>query len=324
MLRRIDWRFNKNSVTLYQIGNHSGRYMHFDQSMRYRSTLAQEVKCSGVGVHSGKEASLIFKPAPFGQGFKCVFPQEMDLHWRYVHDTYRATTLKSPQGPKVSMVEHMLAACWGLGLTDLTIEIDGAECPIFDGSSFIYMQTLLEGGRKESKEETSWILLKKPLSLSKGHGSIRLTPGAPVIDVAVSLTDKCYHRHIFHAMHDDFGRDLARARTFANMTDIEALRKSGHIQGGSLASAVVLHQGHPINHGGFRMPNECARHKIIDIMGDFALLGHFFYGAFSAVNPGHSLNHQMILTMMANPDTFTIVPFSQLPLFPPARATMHL
>lgn len=282
--------------------------------MHYRTTIAKEVRCSGVGVHTGKTTSLIFKPAPFGQGIKYLCPEEMPALWKHVHSTHLSTQLQaSAHGPSVSMVEHMLSAFYGLGITDLTIEVDGNEAPIFDGSALSYVQTLKQAGTLESRQETSWIVLHQPLSIKEGTRHLSLTPGMPEVSAQVTLTPTLSQSYSFHLTQGQFSKDIAPARTFARFSDIQAMREAGYIKGGSLSSALVLHEGRPLNQGGFRLSSECARHKILDIMGDFALLGHFFYGKISAFNSGHTLNHQMMVKLMSQPDLFSYQKFSQLP-----------
>lgn len=292
--------------------------------MKYRSTIEKEIRFSGIGVHSGKIATIVLKPAVFGQGICLYGPETTEMHWKYLHDSYKTTTLKFADGKKITMVEHLLAACYGLGITDLNVEIDAEEGPIFDGSAKMYVQKLLEAGRKESLQETSWLVLTDPIYIAGiGNQFIRLTPGEPTVSVKLYLDSSLIHNHTFHCLKDSFARDISLARTFANLSDVQKLRQRGLIKGGSLSSAIVLHQGKAINQGGFRMSNECARHKILDILGDFALLGKFFYGGISASMPGHSLNHQAILGLMANPNFFKTVPFSQLP-FDEAPKIVHM
>jgi UDP-3-O-[3-hydroxymyristoyl] N-acetylglucosamine deacetylase len=220
------------------------------------------------------------------------------------------------------MVEHLLAACHGLGITDLSIDVSGSEMPIFDGSSAMYVSALKEAGLKKSQQETSWIVVKRPLSVSKDHGSIHIVPGDPVIDVTAHLHEKVHQQFTFHRLQDSFDVTLSQARTFARLADVERMQKQGYIRGGSLSTAVVLHEGTPINQGGFRMSNECARHKVLDLIGDLALLGHFLHASVYAINPSHTLNHQAVLSLASSPDSFEIVSFSQLPPSMVARAVL--
>jgi UDP-3-O-[3-hydroxymyristoyl] N-acetylglucosamine deacetylase len=282
--------------------------------MKYRTTLNKEVRCSGVGVHTGKVTTLVFKPAPFGQGIKYFCPDEMTALWKHVHSTHLSTKLQtSAQGPSVSMVEHMLSAFYGLGITDLTIEVDGNEAPIFDGSALSYVQTLKKAGTLQSRQETSWIVLHRPISIKDGDRQLSLIPGMPEISAHVTLTPTLSQSYSFNLTQGLFMQEIAPARTFARLADVQAMRDAGYIKGGSLSSAIVLHEGRPVNQGGFRLSHECARHKILDTIGDFALLGHFFYGTISALNSGHMLNHQMMVKLMSQADLFSYQKFSELP-----------
>lgn len=296
--------------------------MTHSHPLAYRTTIARPIDCRGVGVHSGQETVITFRPAPIGRGLVCLLPEEISLHWRYVSDTKLSTTLCSPKNSKISMVEHLLAACHGLGITDMIIEVSGSEMPIFDGSSAMYIDVLKEAGVKKSRQETSWIVLNKPLHVTREGGSIHMVPGEPTIDVVSHLHEKVQQHFHFHLLEDSFDTQLAQARTFARLADVERLQKQGYIRGGSLSSALVLHEGIPINQGGFRMTQECARHKVLDLMGDLALLGHFLYASVYAVNPSHTLNHQAVLALASRGDCFNIVPFSQLPSLSASKAVL--
>jgi UDP-3-O-[3-hydroxymyristoyl] N-acetylglucosamine deacetylase len=284
--------------------------------MKVHATLAHEVRCSGIAVHSGKITHLVIKPAPFEYGIQfLVSGCSLMAHWQQVGSTRSMTTLTAQQkNTHLGMVEHFLAACYGIGLTDLCIEVDGEECPIFDGSSEPYVNLLQQGGRKESTLETQWIVMQESLSLVKEQQRIEVSPGLPSFSVSMPLSKDIVHHYSYSVLEGNFIEEIAPSRTFVKLEDIQNLRNSGFIQGGSLSCAVVLKDGIPINTEGFRLDQECARHKILDLIGDFALLGKFFYGQVSAVFPGHSLNHAMLKAIMHNPHAFQVLPFHQLPL----------
>lgn len=300
-------KYKKTLLAIYGSWSSCGQ-----KNMQYRTTLAKEVRCQGVGVHTGQRTTLVFKPALFGQGIQYTCPNTLEAHFRHIHTTHLSTTLQSSGGRSVAMVEHMLAACYGLGITDLTIDVDGSEAPIFDGSAQEYVKILLQGGRRKSREETSWIVLTHPIRIQDGNRVLSLTPGPPQGTMEVSLAPGVVQTAAYDLWKDDFVREIAPARTYAHLSDVLFMRQSGYIKGGSLDSALVLHQGRPLNAGGFRLPQECARHKILDLLGDFLLLGHFLYATVMARNSGHGLNHRMMKELMSAPHSFFIQSFSGL------------
>ena len=283
------------------------------QDHRYQKTLKRSVMLDGKGVHTGQPCTLHIHPAPAHHGV--VFyrdGQRLPAHWSFVCDTRNATTLGHLGGASMSMVEHILAACYGMGISNLSIECIGSEVPISDGSASVFVDLFISAGIQIHSLETSWIVIKETITLQDGIRMIQFSPGWPQLTTSL-LVGKTVHQHSFYPLIDPFEKDIAPARTFAQLHDVEDLRAQGLIKGGSLSSALVLKGSNPINSGGFRFPNECARHKLLDLMGDLATLGHFFYGQINTVHTGHSLNHRMIAHLMQQPHLFDIVSFKDLP-----------
>lgn len=285
---------------------------------RFQKTIRNDVSCEGIGVHSGQPTQLLLKPASRNQGILFRHRETGEIvraTWESVQSTFLSTTLASPLGRRLMTVEHLLAACYGLGVTNLIIEFSGEEMPIYDGSAAYFVEALLSGQIVEDREETSWIVIKDTITVSDGERFLKLSPAPePVISMTLPIGGEVVHHHLFHPWNDSFSKDIAPARTFAQLEDVEKLKAAGMIKGGSLDCALVLHQGKPVNAEGFRMPNECARHKILDILGDFALLGHGFFGKIEGYQSGHTLNHQAIRQLLSRADAFTICTFRHLPI----------
>lgn len=289
---------------------------------QYRATLEREVNCSGVGVHSGAQATVIFKPAEIGQGIVFHCPDSIQAHWSQVSATRLATTLGTAPDGSISMVEHMLSACYGLGITDLVIAVNSAEAPIFDGSAREYTRVLKSGGYFKSHQETSWIVPRHTIEIKDNERFIRLEPGLPSFSASVVLSHRYTQQHTFSMCYDDFAQDIAPARTFAHIAEVQSMREAGYIRGGSLDTALVLDaDAHPINDEGWRFETECARHKILDMMGDFSLLGAYLYADVFSHFGGHTLNHRCMQHLIGNPDSYDVCSFQELPCFAQSRCS---
>jgi UDP-3-O-acyl N-acetylglucosamine deacetylase len=271
-------------------------------------TPAGRASVQGVGVHTGRPARLTLAPAPIDSGV--VFVRE-DLPGRpeikvgpesaRIEESRRMTVLQAPgrdggEPARVGMVEHLLAALAGLGVDNAIVTLDGFECPIFDGSATPYVELIRRAGIVEQEATAPCLTLLRPLVISGERGEIvalpaertRLTFFAEFAEHG--LADEWA---TFDASADDFALEVAPARTFIFWPEVEALRKAGMIRGGSLDCAVVLRDGKPVQ-GGFRLQNELARHKLLDLMGDLAVLGRPLAALISARASGHALNQEFV------------------------------
>jgi UDP-3-O-[3-hydroxymyristoyl] N-acetylglucosamine deacetylase len=270
----------------------------------------------GVGVHTGTKTHIEFLPALPGQGISFLCPHALHATVNHVVSTKLSTTLASSDGTsRVGMVEHALAACVGLGITDIIIKIDSHEMPIMDGSAADYAHTLLHAGLQKSSLPHQWFIICSDFEYKEGQSTIRFEPGNPTFDVTVHLGHDTVHHAVHCPLVDSFAETIAPARTFMHLKDVDVLKNAGYIKGGSLDCAVVLDDGVPINSGGWRMENECAHHKIIDMMGDFALAGHPLYGTIKAINPGHTVNVNALQALLKHQ--------SATSLGVPSQATQH-
>jgi len=290
--------------------------------MQYRKTIAKPVAVSGIGVHSGHPATVTFHPAHYGDGIVFQCPTPLSAHWENVTNTHLSTTLENASGHSVTMVEHLLSACYGLAITDIVIEVVGTEAPILDGSAKNYVEALLHAGCVSStRDETKWMVVQSPVRIENGSRWVEWLPGKPLFSVSVTPDTGIEHAYNFDPLHDSFEKEIAAARTFMRLSDVKKMQELGYVKGGSLDVALVWDQGQPINPGGLLLPDETARHKILDMMGDFALLGHFIYGRTQALNPGHQLNCQLMHCLKDNPDAVTWCSWSQIQDHLPRPAT---
>lgn len=265
-------------------------------------TIARPVDAEGVAVHSGRIVSLGLRPAPPDSGIVFVrsdLPGRPEIRARLENvnmERLSRMTLLEEGEASVGMIEHLLAALMGLGVTNLRAEIGGPECPIFDGSARDYVEFLHRAGLKDQEPPAPAFRLARPVALITDRVEIVALPAE-----RMRLTFFAEFQHhglpdqqaTFELGRDDFVRDLAPARTFCFYEEIGELRERGLIQGGSPDCAIVLREGKPIQ-GGFRMQNELARHKLLDLMGDLAVLGAPVKALISARASGHALHHQFV------------------------------
>ncbi|WP_165780710.1 UDP-3-O-acyl-N-acetylglucosamine deacetylase [Holospora curviuscula] len=283
---------------------------------QYKKTIRHAISDQGIAIHSGFSSTLKLFPASSGMGI--CFRQSSDgvlysIHPRYIEIENFHTVLRFSSTFCVKTVEHVLAACCGLGVTDIIIEASEEEFPFFDGSALHFVHMLQRAGLREFHEESEYIVLKAPVHVSEGDSYITLTPDIPYIQVSVPLTDQYREEANFSFLNDDFYYNIAPARTFSRFSDLEYLRSKGLIQGGGLECAVVLNEdGTAINPEGFRLPQECARHKILDILGDLMILGVPCIASIHSHAPGHSRTLKAVHCIAKDADIYCRMQYSDL------------
>lgn len=280
--------------------------------MRLQRTLRQEVSFSGIGLHTGRFATVKLKPAPRDSGivFNRVDRQTViRSHIGAVTDTAFATTLGNGT-VKIKTVEHILAALAGLGIDNLIIEVDGPEIPILDGSSTELVSIILEGGIAKQGKKMPYMKIVKPVLLDDGHAEIALFPyeGRKV----------SFRIHFNHHLlgeqnlsvelnEETFVKEVAPARTFGFLKDVEYMMANGLAKGGSLNNAVILGEDGVMNASGLRYKDEFVRHKILDTIGDFSLIGFPIYGHIISNKAGHSTNLKFMKKLVSCPECWEIV-----------------
>lgn len=267
--------------------------------MFYQKTVRSSISCSGIGLHSGKKAHLTLKPAFVDSGI--VF-RRVDLPARptvaarlrnITHVNY-ATSLCENE-VSVQTVEHLLAALAGLGVDNLIVELDGDEVPIMDGSAAPFIYLLHEAGLKVQSKPRSFIKINKPIKVSDGEKYVKISP---CDDLKIAYKVDFNHpliqeqKYCFEWSEESFVKKIARARTFGFLREIELLRKNGLAKGGSLDNAVVIGD-YSILNGKLRFEEELVCHKIMDLIGDFYLLGKPIIGHVEAYKAGHLLHSEL-------------------------------
>jgi UDP-3-O-[3-hydroxymyristoyl] N-acetylglucosamine deacetylase len=278
-------------------------------------TLKRAVVVEGVGLHSGARAQLRLTPAPANHGLVFVrtdlpgLPQ-IPVRSELVTDTSLATTL-GHAGAKVATVEHLLAALSGLGIDNLRMEIDGPEIPIMDGSAAPFAQRISEAGIRLQGEPKRFLVIKKTVSVTDGDKIATFSPArrfriACTIDFKHPLISD--QQYTLEFSDHSFIREVARARTFGFLRDVDKLRSMGLARGGSLENAVVVDDFSILNPEGLRFPDEFVRHKLLDALGDVALLGRPVIGALTVYKTGHALNQRLVAKVLSDPSNFEVVP----------------
>jgi UDP-3-O-[3-hydroxymyristoyl] N-acetylglucosamine deacetylase len=280
---------------------------HFITVDTKQRTIRNEVSCASIGLHSGQLVNMTLKPAPPDHGI-CFVRKDIPSHpviraqSNSVVDTNLSTTIGN-NGFRVSTVEHLMAALFGLGIDNARVELDGPEVPIMDGSAGPFIFLLRSAGLKEEKKPKRFIIIREPLEVSDGGRSISLFP---CNELKISYTIDFHHpllrdqsyEHRFSAK--DFIKEISRARTFGFLRDIQTLRKNGLAMGGSLDNAIVIDDFRILNEDGLRYKDEFVRHKILDFIGDLAILGCPVIGHFVVNKSGHSLNQGMLKKLVQN------------------------
>ncbi|MFO7785731.1 MAG: UDP-3-O-acyl-N-acetylglucosamine deacetylase [Thermodesulfobacteriota bacterium] len=270
--------------------------------MDYRQrTLKSEVSCTGIGLHSGNKAAMTLKPAPPDTGIRFIrrdLPEQPEIHAvnGNVTDTNMSTSVGS-NGMGVSTVEHLTAAFFGLGIDNVRVELDGPEVPIMDGSAAPFVFLINSAGFRTQKSPKQFLVVKKRFRVEDGHRSITIHPSR---ELKITYTIDFNHpliknqRYFLRFSGGDFIREISRARTFGFLKDIHLLRENGLAMGGSLNNAIVIDDFRVLNEDGLRYPDEFVRHKILDFIGDLALLGKPVIGHFVVEKSGHFLNQVML------------------------------
>ena len=288
--------------------------------MGQQHTLASEVSLSGIGLHTGVTVNLRLCPAPAHTGV--VFKRTdldgftIEAQSRHVARVSYATSLMK-KGVLISTTEHLLSALAGLGVDNATVEIDNLELPIVDGSALPFVKLIRQAGVRPQRARRAYAKIVKPLELVDGAKKIAVYP-ADTFMVSYSIN---FPHPMIGAQTLDFtpgtgsyDNDVASARTFGFLAEVEMLLKSGLVKGGSLENVVVLDQERVLNPEGLRFPDEFCRHKILDLIGDISLFGHPLIGHVVADRAGHAMHARLVSQLLRQKKCWTLTTSSPVPL----------
>jgi len=275
-----------------------------------QTTLATCATFTGTGLHTGRPAKCVVKPAPAGHG---VVFHRVDLadegrvipaHWTNVRSTALNTRIGNETGVEVSTVEHLLAALAGCGVHNALVELHGPELPALDGSAVRFVRGVMEAGIIRMEAPLYLVEVMAPVRVSWGDAWARLSPSDRLeIDLTIDFPDPAIgrqHKHL-DLGNGTFVRELCDSRTFCRRADIETMQQQGLALGGTYDNAVVVDGAYVLNPGGLRHADEAVRHKMLDVMGDLSLVGHPLLGRYEGFKSGHALTYRLVEALLSDP-----------------------
>lgn len=284
-------------------------------------TLAKSVHVTGVGLHSGERVSLTMHPAAVNSGIRF---RRTDLSGEQgqiialtpwlINDTRLSSTVVTDNGAKVGTIEHIMSALSAMGVDNVLIELNAPEIPIMDGSSLPFIYLLQDAGILDQEDQKKFIRIKRPIVVEEPGKKVAFEP---YDGFKVTLTIEFDHP-VFNRANQTYSIDfagssyleeIARARTFGFMQEVELMRSHNLGLGGNLTNAIVIDDFDVLNPEGLRYPDEFVRHKILDAIGDLYIAGHPIIGAFTGYKSGHAVNNALLRKMFSEPDSFEWVTF---------------
>jgi UDP-3-O-[3-hydroxymyristoyl] N-acetylglucosamine deacetylase len=273
--------------------------------MIWQKTLAQPLNFSGIGLHSGRRVEVTIYPASANQGLRFIrtdLPNRPQIraHYSRVVDTTRATSL-GDHGTTLATVEHLLAALGGLGVDNALIEVHGPELPIMDGSAAPFARLISRAGLRNLAWPRAYLMVRETVELRRGEQWMRVRPGVPRITYTIDFDHPLIRRQRYTVplRAESFQSEIAPARTFGFLKEVQYLQARGLARGGSADNAVVFDEVGVLNPGGLRFPEECVRHKILDAVGDLTLLGLPVLGHLEVGKGSHELHHSFMQLLMS-------------------------
>jgi UDP-3-O-[3-hydroxymyristoyl] N-acetylglucosamine deacetylase len=287
-------------------------------TMICQTTIASPTSISGVGLHTGQRINMTLRPAAAGTGI--VFHRKVDdqivtieATSANVVDTCMATVI-GKGGVRISTVEHLLSALAAYGIDNLHVDLDGPEVPIMDGSAAPFASIIEEAGRLRLAQSRKFLAIRQPLSVIDGEKRVSIIPSRffrITFDIAFQHPCIALQQRSVKITPAVFRRDLAPARTFGFLRDVERLKAAGLARGGSLENAIVIDDERVLNPEGLRFHDEFVRHKILDVIGDLSLLGHPILGHIRAFKAGHEMNHQLVKRILDSPESWHLLEFTE-------------
>ncbi len=280
-----------------------------------QKTINNNVTFSGVALHSGLNVNVCIKPAEpnFGIVFKRVDLKNNNLvypNFMNVSNTSLNTTIENNFGARVSTIEHLMGALFGLGIDNALIEIDNEEVPILDGSAKKFIEKIIDAGLKVSEYPIKIIKIKKQVKFTDGERYILIKPSTLSLDIDFQLK---YRNEIIKnqrnkvKVYEDDLTDIFNSRTFCLFEDIETIKKNGLAKGGSLENAIVIKNKEILNPGGLRNEKEFVNHKILDCIGDLYTSGYRIVASIICSQGGHYLTNQLLRKVFQNKENFSIL-----------------
>jgi UDP-3-O-[3-hydroxymyristoyl] N-acetylglucosamine deacetylase len=306
----------KNPVGLACVSNEPN-YQE-ETALRFETTVQRPVEAKGIGLHTGVSVSIRILPAPPSTGIVFLRTDldnfSVPALWRYVARVSYATSLMR-QGVMISTTEHLLSTLYSMGVDNAYIEIDNLEVPILDGSGQPFVELLNAAGLKSYRRRKRFLLIRRPVTVEAGSKRITILPA----DRFLLTCDVFYDHPLIGKQSLDmevtperYAEEIAPARTFGFAHELDQMRDMGLIRGASLANAVCFNRATVENPEGLRFPDECCRHKALDLIGDLALMGKPLLGHVIAERAGHAMHAALVSRIMSDPSLYEILTFDQL------------
>ena len=277
-----------------------------------QTTIAKKVHNVGIGLHKGEPIRLTLEPLEAGSG-TVFYRSDLGISFKAepknVINTQMATVVGSEKG-YISTIEHLMSAINAYGIDNIRIIVDANEIPVMDGSSASFCMLLDEAGVRELDANKKALIIKRAVEIREGDKLVRLSPSkSPKFDYTIKFSHPLIgtQHHVFEFSKKSYLKEISRARTFGFLKDVQALRSMGLALGGSLENAVVIDENKILNPEGLRFENEFVRHKILDAIGDLALVGAPILGDYTAFAGSHDLNHKLTLAVLADAKNFELV-----------------
>lgn len=284
-------------------------------------TLKNVIRATGVGMHNGEKVVMTLRPAPANTGI--IFRRvdldpvfEIEANPGHVGDTALSTTLVGEDGTRVATIEHLMSALAGLGIDNVFIDLTASEVPIMDGSAGPFVFLIQSAGITEQNAPKRFFRIRKPLELRDGDKWVRFEPYEGFrVAFEIEFDHPVFRSHNCRVDLDfsttSYLKEVARARTFGFMRDIEFLRQRNLVLGGSLDNAVVVDDYRVLNTDGLRYEDEFVKHKVLDAIGDLYLLGASLVGSFVGHKSGHELNNALLRELLERTDCWEEVTFRE-------------
>ena len=280
-----------------------------------QQTINKEISFSGIGLHSGKKADVVIKPSKESAGITFV---RTDIEsnnivkaiWQNVSSTILSTTITNKDKVSVSTIEHLMSALSGMHIDNATVNINGPEVPIMDGSSMPFVNLFEKAGIAKQNQPRKIVKIIEEVSVSKGDSCVKISPNKQFsIDFEIEFESNLINKQAcqLQLLNGNYKSDISSARTFGFEKDVNELRANGFALGGSLDNAVVVGENNILNKEGLRFADEFVRHKILDSIGDLYLAGMPVQGYFCGKKSGHFLNIELLKKVLSDNTKFEII-----------------
>lgn len=286
--------------------------------MHWQTTICRPVEVDGVGLHHGAPVHLRIRPAPPNTGIVFIRTDldgaQVPASWEYVERVSYATSLMHPRGIFISTTEHLLSVFYSMQIDNAYVDLDNLELPILDGSGLPFVQLLEQAGRCEQRKLRRYLRVVKPVTVESNGKRVGILPAD-----AFRLQCRSFFEHPLvgeqslemNVSPAAYAREIAPARTFGFEYELDQLREMGLIRGASLANAICFTRQGIANPDGLRFPDECCRHKALDLIGDLALIGRPLLGLVLAEKAGHAMHVALVNRLMSDPSLYEIVTLSR-------------